>query len=51
MARALKADIVVEGIETEEMLQALRELGCDYAQGYLIGKPWSLEETLAKISA
>ncbi len=48
MGKAINADIVVEGIETEEMLQALRELGCDYAQGYLIGKPQTLEELLAK---
>jgi len=48
MGKALGADIVVEGIETEAMLQALRELGCDYAQGYLIGKPQTLDELLAK---
>lgn len=46
MGKAIGADIVVEGIETEEMLQALRELGCDYAQGYLIGKPQTLEELI-----
>ncbi len=48
MGKAIDADIVVEGIETEAMLQALRDLGCDYAQGYLIGKPQTLEELLAK---
>jgi diguanylate cyclase len=47
MARALGADVVVEGIETEEMLDALRRLGCDYAQGYHIGRPQTLEELLA----
>ena len=48
MGKAIEADIVVEGIETEEMLEALRRLDCDYAQGYLIGKPQTLEELLAK---
>ena len=48
MGKAIDADIVVEGIETEAMLQALRDLGCDYAQGYLIGKPQTLDELLAK---
>lgn len=48
MGKAIGADIVVEGIETEAMLQALRDLGCDYAQGYLIGKPQTLDELLAK---
>jgi diguanylate cyclase len=47
MAKAIDADIVVEGIETEAMLQALRDLGCDYAQGYLIGKPQTLQELLS----
>ncbi len=47
MAKALGAEIVVEGIETEEMLQALRRMGCDYAQGYLIGKPQTLDELLS----
>jgi EAL domain-containing protein (putative c-di-GMP-specific phosphodiesterase class I) len=47
MARALGADVVVEGIETEAMLDALRRLGCDYAQGYHIGRPQTLEELLA----
>jgi diguanylate cyclase len=50
MGKAINADIVVEGIETEEMLQALRDLDCDYAQGYLIGKPWTLHEALAKLA-
>jgi len=48
MGKAIDADIVVEGIETEEMLDALRRLECDYAQGYLIGKPQTLDELLAK---
>jgi diguanylate cyclase len=46
LGKAIDADIVVEGIETEAMLQALRELGCDYAQGYLIGKPQTIDELL-----
>jgi len=36
-----------EGIETEAMLEALRRLGCDYAQGYHIGRPQTLGELLA----
>jgi EAL domain-containing protein (putative c-di-GMP-specific phosphodiesterase class I) len=47
MARALGADVVVEGVETPEMLEALRQLGCDYAQGYLVGRPQTLGELLA----
>jgi EAL domain-containing protein (putative c-di-GMP-specific phosphodiesterase class I) len=46
MAKALDASIVVEGIETEEMLDVLRRLDCDYAQGFLIGRPQTLQELL-----
>jgi EAL domain-containing protein (putative c-di-GMP-specific phosphodiesterase class I) len=46
LGRALSADIVVEGIETQPQLDALRRLGCRYAQGYLIGRPGQLEEWL-----
>jgi diguanylate cyclase (GGDEF)-like protein len=31
--------VVAEGVETEEQRRRLIELGCDYAQGYLISKP------------
>ena len=47
MGKALKAEIVVEGVETAEMLEALGGLGCDYAQGYLIGRPQTLDELIA----
>ena len=33
--------IVAEGVETEAQQQRLKELGCDYAQGYLISRPLS----------
>jgi EAL domain-containing protein (putative c-di-GMP-specific phosphodiesterase class I) len=46
MGKAIGADIVVEGIETPELLEALRSLDCDYAQGYLIGKPQTLDELI-----
>jgi EAL domain-containing protein (putative c-di-GMP-specific phosphodiesterase class I) len=39
MVAALDADVVAEGVETLEQLEALREMGCRYAQGYWIGKP------------
>jgi EAL domain-containing protein (putative c-di-GMP-specific phosphodiesterase class I) len=31
--------IVAEGIETATELTALREMGCDLGQGYLLGRP------------
>lgn len=35
MAHAFGLDVTAEGVETPEQLQALRELGCANAQGYL----------------
>ncbi|WP_044915715.1 EAL domain-containing protein [Butyrivibrio sp. WCE2006] len=32
-------EIVVEGIETEEMKDKMAEMGCDYEQGYFFSKP------------
>ncbi|MGN1016397.1 MAG: EAL domain-containing protein [Faecousia sp.] len=48
LAHWMNLEVVAEGVETREQLQRLRELGCDYAQGYLLGKPMPAEgmETL-----
>ena len=35
----LNATVVVEGVETENELSALRDTGADYAQGFLLAKP------------
>jgi diguanylate cyclase len=39
LGHALDMRVVAEGIEDGEMLELLRELGCDVAQGYFIGIP------------
>ncbi len=39
MAQALSIDVIAEGVETEDQLTALRELQCQFAQGYLLGYP------------
>ena len=49
MAHALDLKVVAEGVETEEQLAILKELGCDHAQGYLFSKPVCEEEFLALI--
>lgn len=54
-AHSLGRMTVAEGVERPEVLQALRELGCDIAQGYYVGHPtpaadferWLREEHLA----
>ena len=39
LAHNLGLKVVAEGVETEKLLDKLHQLGCDYAQGYLISKP------------
>jgi EAL domain-containing protein (putative c-di-GMP-specific phosphodiesterase class I) len=51
MAGALGCDIVAEGVETEVQLAQLKALGCEFAQGYLVGKPQSVDEALAELHA
>ncbi|MEO8802821.1 MAG: EAL domain-containing protein [Rudaea sp.] len=46
MAEAIGCDMVAEGVETPAQMTQLNELGCQYAQGYLIGKPTSVDEIL-----
>jgi EAL domain-containing protein (putative c-di-GMP-specific phosphodiesterase class I) len=50
MGRALRLTVVAEGIETDEQAEVLRELGCNFGQGFLFARPLSqgqLEELMA----
>jgi EAL domain-containing protein (putative c-di-GMP-specific phosphodiesterase class I) len=39
LARTLGMDIVAEGTERLEEVSFLRNLGCDYAQGFFFSRP------------
>lgn len=39
LGAALGLKVVAEGIETADELELARSVGCDYGQGYFIGKP------------
>jgi len=41
LAKSLDKKVVAEGVEDEKQLAFLKELGCDYAQGYLFSPPCS----------
>jgi diguanylate cyclase (GGDEF)-like protein/PAS domain S-box-containing protein len=49
LAHAHDLVVVGEGVETPEQLAALRQAGCDWAQGYLMGKPMSADELVELI--
>ena len=39
IGHVLGIDVVAEGVEREDQLDTLRELGCHLVQGYLLGRP------------
>ncbi len=44
LAHNLNTKVIAEGIETTRQLQQLRNLRCDFGQGYLYSKPAPIEE-------
>ncbi|MEG5264047.1 EAL domain-containing protein [Pseudomonas sp. JDS28PS106] len=49
MAHTLRLRVVCEGVETPEQLEMISQLGTDYAQGYLLGRPQPLTSLLPMI--
>ena len=39
MSRSLRLAVTAEGVETNRQLTMLRALGCNFVQGYLLGRP------------
>jgi EAL domain-containing protein (putative c-di-GMP-specific phosphodiesterase class I) len=50
IARVMGKSTVAEFVESNEILEALREIGVDYAQGYAIGKPLPFESVYPLIA-
>jgi EAL domain-containing protein (putative c-di-GMP-specific phosphodiesterase class I) len=51
LAHTLGLDVTAEGIETPEQLAQLRELGCEFGQGYLFSKPVDVRQAEVLIAA
>lgn len=46
MAHKLGIQVIAEGVETEEQHQILKEMGCDFGQGYLFARPLPADQFL-----
>ena len=51
MLKDINMEIVVEGIETQEMLDFFTELQCDFIQGYFFSKPLPKPEFISFLKA
>jgi diguanylate cyclase (GGDEF)-like protein len=51
LAHSIDLEVVAEGIETSEQYRVLTELGCDFAQGYLLGRPQPEEPRRSAVGA
>lgn len=43
--------VVAEGIETPKQLEILRQLNCDFGQGYWFAKPLNIREATALLQS
>jgi EAL domain-containing protein (putative c-di-GMP-specific phosphodiesterase class I) len=51
LAHTLEMSAVAEGVETPEQWHALRAWGCDFAQGFLLGRPVAAEAFMAALES
>jgi EAL domain-containing protein (putative c-di-GMP-specific phosphodiesterase class I) len=50
LAKSLGLDVVAEGVETEGQMFQLRNLGCQFGQGYFFSRPLSAEAVTALLT-
>jgi diguanylate cyclase (GGDEF)-like protein/PAS domain S-box-containing protein len=51
LGTTLKLDVVAEGIEQPEQWTSLRDLGCEFGQGFLFARPMDAEAALEHLAA
>jgi EAL domain-containing protein (putative c-di-GMP-specific phosphodiesterase class I) len=50
LARTFGMQVVAEGVETAAQLDQVRTLGCDWGQGYFLGKPMPADALIELIT-
>lgn len=51
VAHSLGMEVVAEGVETQEQLDLLKALGCDYGQGYFFSTPLSADQLVERLGS
>lgn len=51
LAHSLGRKVVAEGVETRDALELLAEMECDIAQGFILGRPMSLDSLRRRLDA
>jgi EAL domain-containing protein (putative c-di-GMP-specific phosphodiesterase class I)/CHASE2 domain-containing sensor protein len=51
LAHSLGRQIVAEGVETRDVLELLTEMECDIAQGFITGRPMSLDSLRRRLAS
>ncbi len=49
LAHSLDRTVVAEGVEDQQCLDDLRQMGCDVAQGFAIGRPMGVRELVQRL--
>jgi EAL domain-containing protein (putative c-di-GMP-specific phosphodiesterase class I) len=47
LSRRMGVNVIAEGVETAYQLNTLKDLGCEYGQGYYVSKPLMSNDTRA----
>jgi EAL domain-containing protein (putative c-di-GMP-specific phosphodiesterase class I) len=51
LGASMSINVVAEGIERQEQVDALLDLGCVYGQGYLLGRPLTAAQSVRALRA
>ena len=50
MSKTLNKDVLTEGAETEDQIQYLKSIGCEYIQGYYFSKPLMIDDLISYVN-
>ena len=51
LAHSLGRTVVAEGVEDPQTLEQLRQMGCNIAQGFIVGRPMSFDELVRRMNS